>query len=153
MAQHPTNSVVLEMSGRVYASILQRASSYILTLPFTAPFQVCILFDVLFFCFFILIGDHILMLSSLFFFLFKQYTHLVAIPSSRAQPAHHCHFSSWGTSRSGQLCFRGEESGVRSQSGRHLSTHQDLDFQLSQVQINSILRSNEQVIDMKVSIF
>ncbi|XP_070686270.1 pyruvate dehydrogenase [acetyl-transferring]-phosphatase 2, mitochondrial isoform X2 [Pempheris klunzingeri] len=92
------------MSGRVYASILHRASSYSLALSSTATFQ--------------------------------------------PRPAHLCHFSSWGTSRSDQLCFTGEESGNCSPSGRQLSTRQDLDFQLSQVQINSILRSNEQTVSV-----
>ncbi|XP_041794261.1 pyruvate dehydrogenase [acetyl-transferring]-phosphatase 2, mitochondrial isoform X1 [Chelmon rostratus] len=103
------------MSGRLYASILQRASSYSLTLCSTAPFQCA---------------------------------HLLAIPFSQPRPAHHCHFSSWGTSRSHQLCSSGKETGNGSQSGRCLSTHQDLDFQLSQVQINSILRSNEQTVSV-----
>ncbi|KAI3371401.1 hypothetical protein L3Q82_023994, partial [Scortum barcoo] len=58
----------------------------------------------------------------------------------------HCHFSSWGTSRSDLRSFSSEESGNWPQSGRYLSTRQDLDFQLSQVQINSILRSHEQTV-------
>ncbi|KAG8012593.1 [Pyruvate dehydrogenase [acetyl-transferring]]-phosphatase 2, partial [Nibea albiflora] len=51
-------------------------------------------------------------------------------------------------SRSGQLCSSGEQQGIRSQGGRRLSTRQDLDFHLSQVQINSILRSNEQTVSV-----
>ncbi|XP_039665810.1 pyruvate dehydrogenase [acetyl-transferring]-phosphatase 2, mitochondrial [Perca fluviatilis] len=104
------------MSGRVCASILQRASSYTSTLSCTAPLQ---------------------------------YTHFVGFPSSQPRAAYQCHFSSWGnvTSRSG-LYFTGEESGSWSQSGRNLSTHQDLAFQLSRVQINSILRSNEQTVSV-----
>ncbi|XP_039989767.1 pyruvate dehydrogenase [acetyl-transferring]-phosphatase 2, mitochondrial isoform X2 [Xiphias gladius] len=90
------------MSGRVYASILQRASRYTLTFSSSAPFQ--------------------------------------------PRPAHLCQFSSWGTFRSDYLCFSGEESGNGSLKGRHLSTRQDLYFQLSRVQINSILRSNEQIV-------
>ncbi|XP_033490044.1 pyruvate dehydrogenase [acetyl-transferring]-phosphatase 2, mitochondrial [Epinephelus lanceolatus] len=104
------------MSGRVCASILQRASSYTLTLSSAAVLQ---------------------------------YSNVVAFSSSQPRPAHQCHFSSWATSRPDQFCFTGEESGNWSQSGqRHLSTHQDLDFQLSQVQINSILRSNEQTVSV-----
>lgn len=45
MAPHPTRSVVLEMSGRVYASILQRASHYTLTFSTITPFQVSALVD------------------------------------------------------------------------------------------------------------
>uniref|UniRef100_A0A3Q3W9S4 PPM-type phosphatase domain-containing protein n=1 Tax=Mola mola TaxID=94237 RepID=A0A3Q3W9S4_MOLML len=59
-------------------------------------------------------------------------------------PAHHCQFSSWGISRFDQLSSRFDRCGIRPQSGRQLTTRQDLDFQLSQVQINSILRLNEQ---------
>uniref|UniRef100_A0A3B4UQJ4 Putative pyruvate dehydrogenase phosphatase isoenzyme 2 n=1 Tax=Seriola dumerili TaxID=41447 RepID=A0A3B4UQJ4_SERDU len=103
------------MSGRVYASILQRASSYTLTLSSSTPFQ---------------------------------YAHLVVFPSSQPRPANICHFSSWGTFRSDHLCSRSDESGNWSQRGRHLSTRQDLDFQLSRVQINSILRSNEQIVSV-----
>ncbi|XP_028287844.1 pyruvate dehydrogenase [acetyl-transferring]-phosphatase 2, mitochondrial [Parambassis ranga] len=103
------------MYGRVYASILQKASSYTLSLHSTASLQ---------------------------------YAHLVAFGSSQPHPAHHCHFSSWGTSRSDLRCSAGEESGNWSQSGRNLSTREDLDFQLSQIQINSILRSNEQSVNV-----
>ncbi|XP_071357350.1 pyruvate dehydrogenase [acetyl-transferring]-phosphatase 2, mitochondrial isoform X2 [Trachinotus anak] len=92
------------MSGRVYASILQRASSYTLTLSSSTPFQ--------------------------------------------PRPAHISHFSSWGIFRPDHLCSSGEESGNWSQRGRHLSTRQDLDFQLGRVQINSILRSNEQIVSV-----
>lgn len=98
------------MSGRVYASIFQRASSYTLTLPSTSPLQ---------------------------------YARLIAIPSRQPRPAH---FSSWNTFRVDQLCSSIEESGNWFQRRRHLSTRQDLDFQLNQVQINSILRSNEQTV-------
>ncbi|XP_070763759.1 pyruvate dehydrogenase [acetyl-transferring]-phosphatase 2, mitochondrial isoform X1 [Enoplosus armatus] len=103
------------MSGRVYASILQKASSCTLTLSFATPVQ---------------------------------YTHFVAFPSFQLRPVHHCHFSSWGASRTNLLSFSGEESRNWSQSGRHLSTRQDLDFQLSRVQINSILRCNEQTVSV-----
>ncbi|XP_073327392.1 pyruvate dehydrogenase [acetyl-transferring]-phosphatase 2, mitochondrial isoform X1 [Pagrus major] len=103
------------MSGRVCASILQRASAYTLTLSSAASFQCA---------------------------------QLLSITSSQPRPAHHCHFSSWGTSRKHQLCSNGEESGNGSQSGRQLSTRQDLDFQLNQVQINSVLRSNEQTVSL-----
>lgn len=98
------------MSGRVYASILERASSYTLTLSSTAP---------------------------------RQYAHLAAF-----RPAHHCHLSSWSTFRSDRLCCSGEKSVNWSQSGRHFSARQDLEFQLSWVQINSILRSNEQSVSL-----
>lgn len=47
MTERPDNSVALEMSGRVYASILQRASACTLTLSSAAPFQVSILLDLL----------------------------------------------------------------------------------------------------------
>ncbi|XP_022069402.1 pyruvate dehydrogenase [acetyl-transferring]-phosphatase 2, mitochondrial [Acanthochromis polyacanthus] len=103
------------MYGRVYASILQRASSYTLTLYSAAPVQ---------------------------------YAHLVALPSSQPHPANQCHCSSWSPFRSDQLCWIGEESGNWSRSGRHLSTRQDLDLQLSRVQINSILRTNEQTVSV-----
>ncbi|XP_018519416.1 pyruvate dehydrogenase [acetyl-transferring]-phosphatase 2, mitochondrial [Lates calcarifer] len=92
------------MSGRVYASILQRASSYAHTLSSTISFQ--------------------------------------------PRPAHICHFSSWGTIRSDHLNFTGEGSGNWSQRGQHYSTRQDLDLQLSRVQINSILRSYEQIVSV-----
>ncbi|XP_029378288.1 pyruvate dehydrogenase [acetyl-transferring]-phosphatase 2, mitochondrial [Echeneis naucrates] len=91
------------MSGRLYASILQRASSYTVSLSSITPFQ--------------------------------------------PRPAHVRHLSSWGTFRS-ELLGSSDESGSCSQSGRLLSTRQDLDFQLSQVQINSILRSNEQSVSV-----
>ncbi|KAM7396602.1 hypothetical protein PAMP_019635 [Pampus punctatissimus] len=102
------------MSGRLYASILQRAASYTQTLSSGAPIQ---------------------------------YSHLIVFCPQR-RPAQHCHLSSWATSRTDQWCHRGEESGSWSQAGRHLSTRQDLDFQLSRVQINSILRSNEQTVSV-----
>ncbi|KAM3610045.1 uncharacterized protein V6R79_024375 [Siganus canaliculatus] len=103
------------MSRRVYASILQRASSYTLTLSSVAP---------------------------------SQYGHPLAIPSSQPRPSQHCHFSSWGTFRSDQLCSTGKETGHGSLCRPQFSTHQDIDFQLSQVQINSILRSNEQTVNV-----
>ncbi|XP_061533701.1 pyruvate dehydrogenase [acetyl-transferring]-phosphatase 2, mitochondrial [Phycodurus eques] len=37
---------------------------------------------------------------------------------------------------------------LRTRRGRHLSTHQDFDFQLSRVQIDSILRANEQSVSV-----
>ncbi|XP_005939321.1 pyruvate dehydrogenase [acetyl-transferring]-phosphatase 2, mitochondrial [Haplochromis burtoni] len=94
------------MYGRVYASILQRASNS-LTLYSGAQFQ---------------------------------NAHAVAICCSQSHLPH-CYFSSWGPSN-------GDESGNLSKSQRHLSTHQDLDFQQSRVQINSILRSNEQSVSV-----
>uniref|UniRef100_A0A1A7WSE1 Putative pyruvate dehydrogenase phosphatase isoenzyme 2 n=3 Tax=Iconisemion striatum TaxID=60296 RepID=A0A1A7WSE1_9TELE len=63
------------------------------------------------------------------------------------QAAHCCHFSSW-SSGSHQRCLTGEESGIWSKSGRHFSTRQDLDFHQSLMQINSILRSNEQTVNV-----
>ncbi|XP_071370150.1 pyruvate dehydrogenase [acetyl-transferring]-phosphatase 2, mitochondrial [Centroberyx affinis] len=78
----------------------------------------------------------------------SQYAHLVASPYSQRGPTHHSHFSSWGSSRSDQWCCSGDESGPGSQGGRYLSTRQDIDFQLSRVQINSILRTNEQVVSV-----
>ncbi|XP_008294712.1 pyruvate dehydrogenase [acetyl-transferring]-phosphatase 2, mitochondrial [Stegastes partitus] len=103
------------MYGRVYASILQRASSYTLAFYSAAPFQ---------------------------------YAPLLALPSSQPQPVHRCHCSSWSLFRSDQLCCTGEEAGNWSPRGRYLSTRQDLDFQLSRVQINSILRTNEQTVNV-----
>ncbi|KAM6927118.1 pyruvate dehydrogenase [acetyl-transferring]-phosphatase 2, mitochondrial [Lycodopsis pacificus] len=91
------------MSGRVCASILQRASSYTLTL---------------------------------------------SKPTAPLQHSHQCNSSSWGPCRSDTLCLTGEESGKWPHSRRHLSTRQNLDFQLSRVQINSILRSNEQSVSV-----
>lgn len=99
------------MSGRLYASILQRASAYTLTLSSTVPFQ-------------------------------------YAVPSSLLPTVHHCHFSTWSASRPHQLCSSGASQANGCQRGRHCSTYQDLDFQLSQVQINSILRSNEQTVSV-----
>ncbi|XP_037538772.1 pyruvate dehydrogenase [acetyl-transferring]-phosphatase 2, mitochondrial [Nematolebias whitei] len=90
------------MYGRVYASILQKASSYRQIVYSTAPFQA----------------------------------------------AYHCYFSSRSASGSYHRCSSGDESGFWSQSGRHFSARQDLDFQQSQVQINSILRSNEQTVNV-----
>uniref|UniRef100_A0A8C6URS6 Putative pyruvate dehydrogenase phosphatase isoenzyme 2 n=1 Tax=Neogobius melanostomus TaxID=47308 RepID=A0A8C6URS6_9GOBI len=64
------------------------------------------------------------------------------------QHGQHCHLLSsringtaqtWTTSRTSHLSFVGKRS---------FSTRQDLDFQLSQVQINSILRSNEQSVSV-----
>ncbi|XP_017261080.1 pyruvate dehydrogenase [acetyl-transferring]-phosphatase 2, mitochondrial [Kryptolebias marmoratus] len=102
------------MYGRVYASILQKASSYRLVVYSAVPLQA----------------------------------------------VHHCSLSSWITSGSHHRCHRcstcgshhrcctGEESGFWFQGGRHFSTRQDLDFQQGQVQINSILRSNEQTVNV-----
>nr|XP_019935035.1 PREDICTED: pyruvate dehydrogenase [acetyl-transferring]-phosphatase 2, mitochondrial-like [Paralichthys olivaceus]XP_019935037.1 PREDICTED: pyruvate dehydrogenase [acetyl-transferring]-phosphatase 2, mitochondrial-like [Paralichthys olivaceus]XP_019935038.1 PREDICTED: pyruvate dehydrogenase [acetyl-transferring]-phosphatase 2, mitochondrial-like [Paralichthys olivaceus] len=97
------------MSGRVYASILQRASSY--TLSSVSPVQ---------------------------------HVHLVALPS----PVHLCPSSSWTTFRSVHLRSSGEGSASWSQRGQSFSTNQDLDFQLNRVQINNILRSNEQIVNV-----
>ncbi|XP_067356202.1 pyruvate dehydrogenase [acetyl-transferring]-phosphatase 2, mitochondrial isoform X2 [Channa argus] len=92
------------MSGRVYASIFQRASSYKLTIFPTASYQF--------------------------------------------QPTHHCHLSSWSNFRSHLLRQSCEDSEKWSQSQRHFSAHQDIDFQLSWVQVNSILRSYEQTVNV-----
>ncbi|PWA14305.1 hypothetical protein CCH79_00012304 [Gambusia affinis] len=64
------------------------------------------------------------------------------------QIAHNCPFSSWSPSRSDQSFCTSEESGVWTRSCCHFSTREDLDFQQSQVQINSILRSNEQTVNV-----
>ncbi|XP_034443096.1 pyruvate dehydrogenase [acetyl-transferring]-phosphatase 2, mitochondrial [Hippoglossus hippoglossus] len=101
------------MSGRVYASILQRASSY--TLSSTSPLQ---------------------------------HVHLVALPSSQPPPATRCPFPSWTTFRSVHLRSSGEGSASWSQRGRRFSTNQDLDFQLNRLQVNNILRSNEQIVNL-----
>lgn len=69
-----------------------------------------------------------------------QHAHAIAICCSQSHLPH-CHFSSWFPSN-------GDESGNWSKSQRHLSTRQDLDFQQSRVQINSILRSNEQSVSV-----
>lgn len=75
----------------------------------------------------------------------SQHAHVVAFPSL-SLPVQQSRFSSWGTSRLNQGGYSGEESENCLQSGRHLSTRQDPCFQLSPVQINSILRSNEQTV-------
>lgn len=46
--------------------------------------------------------------------------------------------------RTNQTCYSSEKTDLLSQITRSFSTRQDFDFQLSRVQINSILRSNEQ---------
>lgn len=124
------NSATVAMYGRVYARILQKASSYRLTVYSTAPLQVS-------------------NQTSLFFTLVTSCKHLNCslFPYSPFQAAYHCYFSSRSASGSHHRCSSGEESGFRSQSGRHFSARQDLDFQQSHVQINSLLRSNEQVSD------
>ncbi|KAM9854686.1 pyruvate dehydrogenase [acetyl-transferring]-phosphatase 2, mitochondrial [Aulostomus maculatus] len=99
------------MPGRVYASILQRASSY--TLSSCAPLQ---------------------------------YFHLLAVPPSQLRPVQARRLSSGGTYKPDQWLCRRQGSGA--QGERHLSTRQDLDFHLNQVQINSILRSNEQTVNV-----
>ncbi|XP_013867799.1 pyruvate dehydrogenase [acetyl-transferring]-phosphatase 2, mitochondrial [Austrofundulus limnaeus] len=63
------------------------------------------------------------------------------------QATHHCHLSSWSPS-SNHRCCAGEGSGSWFQSGRRYSTRQDLDFQQGQMQINGILRSNEQTVNV-----
>ncbi|XP_069567264.1 pyruvate dehydrogenase [acetyl-transferring]-phosphatase 2, mitochondrial isoform X1 [Brachyistius frenatus] len=76
------------------------------------------------------------------------HAYLVAFTFSQPRPAHRCHSSSWGASRSDQWRCAGEESVNWCRGGRRLSTHQDLEFQLSRVQINSILRSSEQTVSL-----
>ncbi|XP_024138046.1 pyruvate dehydrogenase [acetyl-transferring]-phosphatase 2, mitochondrial [Oryzias melastigma] len=61
---------------------------------------------------------------------------------------HHCHFSWWGSSACDRLCNTYEESRKWCLHGKYLSTRQDLDFQQSRVQINSILRTNEQSVNL-----
>ncbi|KAM4618154.1 pyruvate dehydrogenase [acetyl-transferring]-phosphatase 2, mitochondrial [Polymixia lowei] len=78
----------------------------------------------------------------------SQYAHLVAFPSSQQRPTQHSRFSSWGGSKLDQWFCSGAEPGFGYYAGRYLSTRQDLDFQLSRVQINSILRSNEQAVSV-----
>uniref|UniRef100_A0A3Q3EZR5 Putative pyruvate dehydrogenase phosphatase isoenzyme 2 n=1 Tax=Labrus bergylta TaxID=56723 RepID=A0A3Q3EZR5_9LABR len=81
--------------------------------------------------------------------MFVQYTHLEASPSSQPRSTHNRYFSSRGAFRADQLGSRLEDSlGNGSLSGRRLSTRQDLDFHLNQVQINSILRLNEQAVSV-----
>ncbi|XP_020787821.1 pyruvate dehydrogenase [acetyl-transferring]-phosphatase 2, mitochondrial isoform X1 [Boleophthalmus pectinirostris] len=58
-----------------------------------------------------------------------------------------CHFSSWINEIDQTSCTR-EKSQSTPQRSRSFSTRQDLDFQLSQVQINSLLRSNEQSVSV-----
>lgn len=140
------------MSGRVYASILHKASSYGLTLPFAAPFKVCTVTNLSLFVVCIEIGSsHSNDDTSPFFA--KQHTWLVAVPSCQLQLAHHYPFSSWGSSRSDPQGFSSEVRGRKCPSRRRLSTYHDVDFQHSQVRINNILRSNEQVIYMSVFAF
>lgn len=102
------------MSGRVCASILQRASSY--TLPPSSSVL--------------------------------ERVHLVAVPSSQPpRPASLRRLSS--TCRPDQLRSSGDEASRSwSRRGRHFSTSEDLDFQLNLMQINSILRSNEQIVSV-----
>ncbi|CAN9499230.1 unnamed protein product [Ophioblennius macclurei] len=102
------------MYGRVYATILQRASSH--TLPLYAAAT-------------------------------SQYAHVIAFPG-QSLPAQQGHFSSWGASRLHQGSCSGGEQENCLQSGRNFSTRQDLCIQLSQVQINSILRTNEQTVSL-----
>lgn len=74
--------------------------------------------------------------------------HLAASHLPQRRPTQYSQFSTWGNSRWDQWCFSGDESGSESPGGRNLSTRQDLDFQLSRVQINSILRANEQTVSV-----
>ncbi|KAM9753498.1 pyruvate dehydrogenase [acetyl-transferring]-phosphatase 2, mitochondrial [Menidia menidia] len=90
------------MYGRVYASTLQRASSYMLTCSSTVPFQT----------------------------------------------AHRCRLSSRGSSSPERNGCSAVDSVRGSLSVRQFTTHQDLDFQQSRMQINSTLRSNEQTVDV-----
>lgn len=122
------------MYGRVYASILQKACSNRLRVYSTVQFQVILL------CFSTSIKIQHHFSCSLF-------------PPSLFQAAHHCRLSSWRPSGSSHRCCAGEESGSWFQSGRHYATRQDLDFQQGQVQINSILRSSEQVMDLSEPLF
>ncbi|KAK2842174.1 hypothetical protein Q5P01_012374 [Channa striata] len=92
------------MSGRVYASIFQRASNYTPTFFSTA--------------------------------------------SSQSRPTHHGHLSSWSNCRSDLLQHSGEDSEKWSNSQRCFSARQDLHFQPSWVQVNSILRSHEQTVNV-----
>ncbi|XP_029910547.1 pyruvate dehydrogenase [acetyl-transferring]-phosphatase 2, mitochondrial [Myripristis murdjan] len=72
-----------------------------------------------------------------------------AVSSPHRRPTQHRQFSTFGCSRSDQWCFSGDELGSGSQQGgRNLSTRQDLDFQLNRVQIDSILRTNEQCVSV-----
>ncbi|KAM8860485.1 pyruvate dehydrogenase [acetyl-transferring]-phosphatase 2, mitochondrial isoform 1-T2 [Synchiropus picturatus] len=56
------------------------------------------------------------------------------------RPVQHCCASFWSTSGP-------RKSGAES-SRRRLSTHQDFDYQLNEVQVNNILRSNEQSVSL-----
>ncbi|XP_028305197.1 pyruvate dehydrogenase [acetyl-transferring]-phosphatase 2, mitochondrial [Gouania willdenowi] len=96
------------MYGRVYATILQKASGT-LTLNVAASSQ------------------HL----------------LLAFPSHPQS-----HLSSWVKSKSIPGICSDEKSENCSKSWRHCSTRQDLDFQLSRVQINNILRSSEQTVSV-----
>ncbi|XP_058502573.1 pyruvate dehydrogenase [acetyl-transferring]-phosphatase 2, mitochondrial isoform X1 [Solea solea] len=107
------DSDAIEMPGRVYASVLQRASSYTLP-PTSTPCQ---------------------------------YAVLSAFYCPKPRRAFPCHSSSWNTFRSQHLHNSGEP-GRWSQRKQHFSTHQDLAFHLNRVQVNSILRSNEQVVSV-----
>ncbi|XP_056272814.1 pyruvate dehydrogenase [acetyl-transferring]-phosphatase 2, mitochondrial [Pseudoliparis swirei] len=60
----------------------------------------------------------------------------------QTRPARQCH-SSWASCRSDKWRLTAEDPGS---CRRHLSTRHNLDFHLSRVQVNSILRSNEQEI-------
>lgn len=99
------------MSGRVCASIFQRATSYSVSLGATLQ------------C------SHPLLPASLLG------------PAHRGRPS-----SSWGSSSTDQRPSAGEESAEPGE--RHLSARPDLDFRLSRVQINNILRSNEQTVSV-----
>ncbi|XP_068169725.1 pyruvate dehydrogenase [acetyl-transferring]-phosphatase 2, mitochondrial isoform X2 [Antennarius striatus] len=77
-----------------------------------------------------------------------QYAHLASGSSSKHHPANYRNLSSWAGVRSTQLSSGNEKTGNKSQFRRHLSTRKDLDFQLSQVHINNILRCNEQTVSV-----
>ncbi|KAM9377714.1 pyruvate dehydrogenase [acetyl-transferring]-phosphatase 2, mitochondrial [Pholidichthys leucotaenia] len=94
------------MYGRVYTTVIQRASSYLVAIYSTAHLQ---------------------------------RTHLVGHPISPLPLVSHCRFSSSEVSS-------GDESRNWSQSERQFSTHQDLDFHLNRVQVNNMLRANEQTV-------
>ncbi|XP_015237366.1 PREDICTED: pyruvate dehydrogenase [acetyl-transferring]-phosphatase 2, mitochondrial [Cyprinodon variegatus] len=64
------------------------------------------------------------------------------------QAVHNCPFSSWNLSGVDLKFCTIKGSVLWTQSCRHFSTRQDLDFQQSQMQINSILRSNEQTVNV-----
>lgn len=113
------------MNGRVCVSILQRAASYNPTLAFAAPVQVCF-------------GSSVPAKGSATLVCLLTVA-VSSCPQPQASRQLHLRPSSE------RLLRKARASGRRLQTGRPLSTHQHLDFQLNPVQVNSILRSNEQV--------